>query len=411
MQKIYLVARFATDANQRNLQLLSLGNEQRQVFLACQLKGSRFSSAQCINIRQDFRVTSILSHLGVGHNLRVRIESKLYGPTTQVLFIKPAIRRLAKLIAQDLKSGTSVVVVNLTPPHELVLIGHALKQQFPEIKWFIDWQDLWSADDYYFRGTDALKRWALRTEKQAVDLCDLNIVTNNRAKSYFEARFQPARGKVRAIPHAYALSELKPQSTVQRLSLPEDRPLKMAFLGNLLKPPKVPGEVLLNALQEVSEHGHRFEFHVLGDKLLEKQGQAFTERYKWLIPHARKSHVQSVQCLQEYDLLVLLLGDLDVAKLILHAKLPSYLASGKPILAIVPMESACKDTLTACGGACVIESRTDWGEELKLFFLRLKKDGFTFTFNARATAAFSWPQVCNLWTRMLETTKEKPSTD
>src|SRR6266404_2725792 len=62
--------------------------------------------------------------------------------------------------------------------------------------------------------------------------------------------------------------------------------------------------------------------------------------------------------LKDFDALVLLLADLPNCREIMHAKLPFYLAAGRPIIAIVPEDSICAQIIKKCHAGWVISPST-----------------------------------------------------
>jgi hypothetical protein len=276
------------------------------------------------------------------------------------------IERLSSLICDDLARGHRVTVLTCAPPHALCLVGRRLKKAFPGIRWVIDWQDLWSSDETYFRRIFALYRpHARRMEREMVMGCDVNVTTNERARRWLEGQFGVSDDRTMAIAHHIEFeSGSLPGShgCTERMAFAP----RIAFMGRLFKGVKVPGARLLRALAEVRAIGRlQPELHLYGH-----QGPEFEEfvgreadfGLKW---HGVVEQSQVVEELRGYDYLLLVLGDLPNSRLIMHLKLSEYLVAGPPILAVVPSDSAVADIIRKTGTGFVIPAEGDWTNGLR----------------------------------------------
>jgi len=347
-----------------------------------------------------------LRWVGLGH-LRKKLSRYLFFPSGRVLYAYRVIRVLRRAIGADIKAGREPALLTCMPPHDLAIAGLRLKQAFPSLRWYIDWQDLWSYDENYLtRIPRCYRARLLKTERAALELADLNITTNRCAKQVLVDTFGIDAQRVTAIPHHFqseqsnrlktALDALEPQDVVT------SRSLRMVFLGGLFKPPRVPGEKLLQVCRELrKQHGLDLELHLYGrlpGHCLERPDLV---RESGLVVHPRVPYKRIATELSNYDLLVVLLDDLPNCRVVMSIKLPQYLVAGPPILAMVPANSYVAEMVEETGAGYVVDTSSDWVRGL-LSVLRTRE--LTKGLSARdiaATDQFSWDTVSGLWQTVL----------
>ena len=81
--------------------------------------------------------------------------------------------------------------------------------------------------------------------------------------------------------------------------------------------------------------------------------------------HGRTSHSEGIALLSQYDFLLLLLADLPNSRAVMSIKLPHYLLVGRPIIAVVPEQSAVADVVRETGTGVVIAAESDWADQLQ----------------------------------------------
>jgi hypothetical protein len=394
LHHVYLITRFATDGNQRNIQLLNLDLPGTRLRMVAQRSGSRLSGEQFCLIPQWPKATSILRP--IFPSLEKRLDAILFPRGSSALYRRPALRFLRRRIRSHFTAGDAVSIVSCLPPHDLVLIGLRLKRTFPELRWIIDWQDLWSPDEYYADKRSRAYPWIREIERNVAHNADLNVVTNERAAATLKKTTGINSDRVIAIPHAFVAEDFddvpgSKQSTSQVL--------KLGFLGNLIKPPKVPGIVLLEALDGLVRDGSALNLTVIGDKELTVRANEFRQRFSWLYIVPRMPHANAIGMLKDFDALLLLLADLPNCQDIMHAKLPFYLASLRPIIAIVPEDSVCADIIRDCKAGWVI-SAFENQEGLSAFLKFITADQLSPDQNR--IRQYGWKRIEPLWIHVLK---------
>lgn len=355
--------------NQRVRSLLKLQDGCRKVVLVS--RGSRSEDADWLRIQPFRNPTGFLRLLGMVRTKK-KLDRFIYFPSPAVLYAKAVQHRLRKIFRQDIALGKKVILITSVPPHDLCLTGLALKAEFPQIRWIIDWQDLWSFDESYFLRISLRHRSRVLTyERKALSVCDLNVTTNPRAKRVLEEKYSVPAERVLEIQHAYLSQEFASiASTATRVREAGKETIKLGFLGNLFKPPKVPGAELVEAIRRVRQRGVNVELHLYGDTThaAKKMQQLIQSSNKKSAPyvffHERTSHEESVRRVAACDYLLLLLSDIPICKAVMHQKLPHYLAIAKPIIAIVPEQSAVADIIRETGSGYVIPVNCNWVDAL-----------------------------------------------
>ena len=334
------------------------------------------------------------------HRLKDAIDSMFYFPTRNRLYVAPVVSSLKKLIANDLKQQRRVVVLTCAPPHALCLVGKKLKKDFPQIRWVIDWQDLWSYDESYFNQVFRLYRGrARRLEKALMFECDMNVTTNRFAKEAIEALCHVDPHKVSVINHHFDAVEHCPVAEL-REPLQALQTRRIVFMGGMFKPPKVSGGKFLEALKTARAAGINVELHLYGSQGYEFERFRGREREYGFAFHGSIPHAQVHGELQKYDYQLLLLENLPNSKLIMHLKLPEYLRAEVPIIAIVPRGSAVEDIVQRTGTGHVIASDSDWAQGLGALLGAPSVP--MIVRDEEEIALFEWRNVERHWRRALD---------
>lgn len=339
--------------------------------------------------------------------LRKKLSRYLLFPSGRVLYAYRVIRVLRRAMSADIKAGREVVLLTCLPPHDLTIVGLRIKQALPSVRWHIDWQDLWSYDENYLsRVPRCYRSRLLKTERAALESCDLNITTNHRALQILVERYGIAKQRVMAIPHHFQdqqSSELEPAfAPPQAEAAVAPRPLRLVFLGNLFKPPRVPGEKLMRACGELrKQHGIDLELHLYGRLPKHCAERPELIRDCGIVVHRRVAYERIAAELSGYDLLVLLLDDLPNCRVVMSIKLPQYLVAGPPILAMVPANSYIAEVIEETGTGYVVDTGSDWVRGLLSV---LKPGNLAEGVSARNLAAineYSWDTVSGTWEAVL----------
>jgi len=326
----------------------------------------------------------------------------VFFPSPDVLFTHAVLPRLFDSIQRDIMGGLDVSVLLTAPPHASVTMVNQIKQRAPSVRVIVDWQDLWSYDESYFRrAPEPYRKHLLMMEQRAMDEADLNVTTNERARDLLVERHHLAPDKVVAIHHHFISlgeSRNKPDPS-------SNDTCRVGFLGNLFKPPKVRGDKIFALFDRLARQ-KKISLELIGDTT----GKAGNEPGKLTHPcvrfHDRLPTDEAVSKLASMDLLLLTLEDLPNCKIIMHGKLPAYLAAGVPIVALVPNDSFVADLIRETGVGFVLSNPDRWEEDFGTIIDRSLAGTLSFCPNPRAVGRYSWQYLQGLWMDAIVNTDE-----
>lgn len=394
---LYVVNNWPGGGNDRVRKVLRLGERFQRLVLVTPGREDR-DEPDTLMARPFPNPLGILRLAGL-HELKRLAESYLLFPGVTLLFTSRVKGTLTRRIAADLAAGRSVTLLTTAPPHALGLLGLHVKRRFPEVRWVIDWQDLWSYDENYYLTVPALYRPRLRRlERRMLVGADLNVTTNGRARRVLEEQYGVAPDRLVDIHHHFDESDFRraPQEPLRR---PDGDAIRIGFLGTLFKPPRVPGLEIVDAITAMRASGLNVELHVHG--YVPKERRAALENIPGLHLHGRVSHEESINLLGDYDYLLLLLSDLPNCRVVMSIKLPPYMAAGRPVLAVVPHDSAIADIVTRTGTGFVLPVEEDWRSQLRAILERHDVEGAFAARRQTAIETFSWSYLSERWLQAL----------
>lgn len=393
---VYIVTGQKTEAvGPRARRLARLSEEYEKVVLVT--VGKAHSDDNHIAIAPFPNPAGIFRVLGL-IRLKRLVERIIYFPSKNILFVWAARFVLIREMERTLSMGKSVSVLTTVPPHDVALLGLFLKKKFPAIRWIVDWRDLWTYDAYYASRIPWLyRRYQKRLEKEIVDSCDLNITTNPNAKNILENLYGVARSKVHAIPHAFCRDEIGIAHPPRIDHFGKGDVLRIAFLGDLNKPPKVPGEQVISAFRYLNDAGVSAELHVIGAVDDSFRCLLDTDSITWLRFYGQREHREALQMLRAFDFLLAVQADLPNSKVMLHAKLPDYLLVDRPILAIVPTGSAVSEVIEKTKSGVVIPADQHWGTGLQNALRDFGYGAEKLVRNDQEVEHYSWQCLKKQW--------------
>ena len=343
---------------------------------------------------------AVLRKIGMS-GLKERLDRYLLFPSREVLFTWAFQRSLVRQIKQDMLTGTLVTVVITAPPHALSLLGRYLKKRVPQIRLVIDWQDLWSYDTFYLERTPRLYHNRLyRLEREAMEVADVNVVTNYKAGEILVGHLGVPQNKVVSINHHFFEDDDVAGPPEQALEL-SAKALNVAFLGTMFKAEKVPGLAVLQALDEAAGQGVPITLHLIGDTSGEAQTHASTLNHCTIKEYPRVPHVEALRQIKTCDVLLLVLAELSNSNVIMHAKLPHYFQVQKPIVAMVPDQSFVAEVIEQTQTGVVLGDEDCWAEGLADIAASVVQDNKSFMSESRQVADFGWSHLRKEWLRVL----------
>ena len=234
-------------------------------------------------------------------------------------------------------------VITTSPPHSTQLIGLKIKKRYPAIKWIADLRDPWTDIYYYkqFYPTIISKAIDLKFEKSVLKRADKIITVGRSLKTIFSAKLPGVDRKTEIITNGYDESDF--------IEVPEIVPKRftITYVGTLSD--IYPIEGLIPALKNLQASGKDFIFRFVGSvsektrKLLQSE---IPEKSIEFLPYV--IHSEAIKYMMSSSLLVLIIPLHQSNKSIITGKIFEYLATGKPIICLGPVDGDAAEIIATC---------------------------------------------------------------
>jgi len=302
-----------------------------------------------INVQQtDFISTGKRSFF---KSISAWIRGNLFIPDARVFWVKPSVEYLTDFIARNKIEK----IITTGPPHSVHLIGLKLKEKNPTLNWIADLRDPWSEWDLLdtLSLTSLARRRHRYLEKQVLTNADrvitiapyhvnrfeilgdrkVDLITNGFDEDDFKG-IVSVRTEKFTIRHVGAVDELR-----------DPRPVMEAVKEIVQSDSELSNHIIIEFIGNVNSS---FKSYVQNDLQL----SAIT-RFIDQVPHD-----QLLALYGSTDLQLLVLAHTSIAPGNLPGKFFEYLASGKPILGIGPVQGDAAQVLQQTH-AGVIKDRND----------------------------------------------------
>lgn len=257
------------------------------------------------------------------------VRGNFFIPDARMFWINPSV----KFLLNYLKHQPVDLIISTGPPHSMHLIADQVKKK-TGIRWVADFRDPWTNIDFYeeLMLTSFADKKHHRLENMVLQNSDAIVVIGKTMKDEF-SHFSTAN-KVFVIPNGYDHDDL---STGH---IEADPYFSIAHIGSL-GPSRNP-TILWQALEELTRHEEFRE--QLRIKLVGKADYTVRESIKnhhltealIEIPYLDHSAVINEQ--KKSSVLLLVVNNTKNAKGIVTGKIFEYIAAGRPIVAIGPVD-------------------------------------------------------------------------
>jgi len=331
--------------------------------------------------------------------LKRTLDSFFLFPDRSVLFLHAVRRKLRESIRRELGDGHLVTVLITTPPHAVSVLSLYLRRYYPQLRIVVDWQDLWTFDEAYLLRTPWIFRRRLaRLEQEIMQAVDVNLTTNHKAATILEDRYRVPSSKVAHINHHFDPSDARSIAPARENSVRQATDtVHIGFLGTMFKPPKVPGEAVVRALDRVAASGLAIEFHLFGDPTEAAREAAAEMQNPVMTIYERTPHAEAMRNASTCDFLLIALADLPNCNVIMHGKLPHYLLLGRPILALVPGDSFVAEVIEKTKTGTVMPDEATWSSDLRYVLTDFLDGKYSFQPDAPAIQKFSIDRLLEKW--------------
>jgi glycosyltransferase involved in cell wall biosynthesis len=235
-------------------------------------------------------------------------------------------------------------IVTTSPPHSTQLIGLRLKKRFPDIKWIADLRDPWT-DIYYYREfypSLPVRILDKHLEKKVITCADHLITVGPSLTELFITKHPAVSGKTTVIRNGYDPADFK-----------ELRPHKPAlftisYIGTLSDSYNLTG--LIGALRELENNGKDYRLRFTG-YVSEQQRRLLIENLSSAKVefHDYCSHPDAIEEMLNASVLLLLIPEHKSSKVILTGKLYEYIATGKPVICVGPVDGDAASIVASLG--------------------------------------------------------------
>lgn len=313
--------------------------------------------------------------------LSMRIRGNLLIPDPRRFWVRPSVRFLRRFLQEQPVDA----VVTTGPPHSMHLIGLNLKRYFPNLPWVADFRDPWTNIDFY--DDLGLTCWAdrihHRLEKQVVQQADAVVVVSSGMQQEFKL-LQPRR--LHMITNGFdeddvVISHAKP-----------DKRFSISHIGtlNAARNPEVLWKALAQLCSDDTIFSNDLQIQLIGKvdfsvmQSLAKHGlEPQTLKIDYL------PHNEAIAKQQSSQVLLLLINQTANAKAILTGKFFEYLASGRPVLGVGPVDGDAAAVLKESGAGRMVgfDDVVTAVSIIKEWYLMYKSDKLKF--NTTAVERFS----------------------
>jgi len=243
-----------------------------------------------------------------------------------------------KKACELIQSHNITTIITTSPPHSTQLIGLKLKKEFPEIRWIADLRDPWTDIYYYneFYPTLPARMADRRYEKSVITGADRLIAVGKRLAELFSGRYPAATNRFTVIPNGY-----DPEDFTGLTPIVPER-FTITYVGTLS--PSYNIVAFAESLSSLHKSGKDFVVRFTG-MVSDQQKRLLLEKLpkEKLIFNDYCDHSKAVKEMLGASLLMLLIPEHKSSRVILTGKLFEYIATGKPVLCIGPVDGDAAD--------------------------------------------------------------------
>jgi glycosyltransferase involved in cell wall biosynthesis len=224
-------------------------------------------------------------------------------------------------------------VITTSPPHSTQLIGLRLRKRFPQITWIADLRDTWTDIYYYdlFYPTFISKAIDRHYEASVLRNADQIITVGNNLAETYISKTAGIAGKVHIIPNGYDEDDFKGIKSI----IPGR--FTITYVGTLSE--VYPMDEFLNALRKIESDGKDFLLRFVGTippEIRTKINSFLSSSKTEYISYS--PHSEAIKLMASSSLLLLVIPSTKSNKAITPGKIFEYIATGKPVLSIGPVD-------------------------------------------------------------------------
>jgi glycosyltransferase involved in cell wall biosynthesis len=291
-------------------------------------------------------ISDHVQNVSIKERIALFIRSNFFFPDPRCFWRRPSVRYLSK----RLKTEPVDWIITTGPPQSMHLIGRDLRRK-TNIPWLADFRDPWTGI-YYFkhlRMTPLQVKRHKKAEQSVVREADIVTVVSPQMKRDFTSL---QHTQIEVIPNGFDEDDFKVE--------PKNYDEKFAIIHTGLFTKDANPNQLWKALSSLanttSDFRERLLIVLVGQtdgavkESIEEVGLSSYTRFVGYV-----SHLEAVSYQKGADLLLLSLKKEPESKGIITGKLFEYLAAGKPVLGIGPVEGDLARILSQCNAGVMYE--------------------------------------------------------
>ena len=253
-----------------------------------------------------------------------------------------------KKACQIIESEEIKHIITTSPPHSTQLIGLRIKKRYPAIKWISDLRDPWTDIYYYelFYPTFISRKIDRKYEKSVLLNADIVTTVGNTLAKQLESKAKGISGKIKIIHNGYDESDF---DNIEPIA--SDRFI-ISYTGTISE--SYPLDGFIKALNRLIAMGNDILFRFTG---LIAESQKKQIKSSIAMDHLEfiqyADHRNAIVQMVSSSLLLLVIAKHPGNRSFLSGKLFEYIASGKPVLCLGPVDGDAAHILNSTGcGKC-----------------------------------------------------------
>jgi len=260
-------------------------------------------------------------------------------------------------------------IITTSPPHSSQLIGLKIKRKIPSLFWVSDLRDSWTDIYYYelFYPTPISKMIDRHYEKSVLQTADRIITVGNNLADSFASKAAGINEKIRVIPNGFD------EEDFEKISKCDPKRFTVTYTGTISE--SYPLNSLLKALQRLEKEGKDFVLRFVGyvpENVRSKIASQINPDKVVFIPYT--DHGKAVDFMCNSSVLLLLIPSHKNNEAITPGKTFEYLAAGKPVLYIGPLNGDAAFHLKQCGHKGLFDVKDEEGIYSYINGLMIKKE-------------------------------------
>lgn len=239
-------------------------------------------------------------------------------------------------------------VITTSPPHSTQLIGLKIRKKYKDIKWIADLRDPWTDIYYYnqFYHTPVAKYIDSRLERRVLKNADRIITVGDSLKNTISLKANGIQAKTEVITNGYD------EADFLQINYSPAEIFTISYIGTLSDVYPVQG--FLDSLQQFIEKGNDCGVRFIGTVSPKQKNlimSKLSDRIVEFLPYV--DHTLAIKYMVESSILLLIIPDHKSNVSIVTGKIFEYIAAGRPILCIGPLNGDASQIIESSGsGKC-----------------------------------------------------------